>query len=84
MNSSTQIDEFVIEVDDGLNGEFQEVHRTPDPYCTLGGLQFNSTYRSRVRAVNSAGESAPSDVICMSTPESKYLEQNLQKFVLIH
>ncbi|XP_066929096.1 E3 ubiquitin-protein ligase TRIM9-like [Clytia hemisphaerica] len=69
MNSSTQIDEFVIEVDDGLNGDFQEVHRTPDPYCTLGGLQFNSTYRSRVRAVNSAGESTPSDVICMSTPE---------------
>jgi len=35
MTSSTRIDEYVIEVDDGINGEFQEVHRTPDPFCTL-------------------------------------------------
>jgi len=72
MTSSTRIDEYVIEVDDGINGEFQEVHRTPDPFCTLAGLQFNSVYRARVRAVNAAGESAPSDVIFMSTPEGKF------------
>ena len=69
--TSAQIVDYVIEVDDGMGGDFQEVHRTPDPFCTLGGLQFHSTYKAKVRATNLAGESLPSNEIVMSTPESK-------------
>ena len=69
--SLAKIENYVIEVDDGMGGEFQEVHRTPDMFCTLGGLQFDSTYRARVRATNETGESCPSHEIVMSTPESK-------------
>ena len=39
---SAKVENYVIEVDDGMGGDFQEVHRTPDMFCTLGGLQFDS------------------------------------------
>ena len=76
MTSSCQVDDYVIEVDDGMNGEFQEVHRTSQPHCTLGGLQFDSTYRARVCATNKAGDSGPSDVIYLNTPKGKQVSES--------
>ena len=76
---SAKVENYVIEVDDGMGGDFQEVHRTPDMFCTLGGLQFDSTYRARVRATNEAGESCSSHEIVMSTPESKFCFLSLKQ-----
>lgn len=63
--------DYIIEVDDGMRGAFQAVHRTPETSCWLGGLQFQSTYRARVIACNKAGEGPPSDVICLTTPDGE-------------
>ena len=70
-NDTSQIDGFTIDVDDGMNGDFQNVHQTEDLFCTLGGLQFRSTYRARVRAFNSTGEGSYSDVVYLTTPEGE-------------
>jgi len=69
MNNEVIVDSYFIEVDDGMAGEYQVVHETEEQICTLGGLQFCSTYRARVKATNESGESNPSDVIYLTTPK---------------
>ena len=62
---------FVVEIDDGNGGRFTEVYSGNKSRCTVGGLQFDSTYRARVRAYSSAGESLSSDVVYLGTPAGK-------------
>ena len=62
-------DGYVIEIDDGLGGPFDAVYRTDKLCCSLGGLQFRSTYRARVKAFNRAGEGPPSEVVYLTTPD---------------
>jgi len=39
--------------------------------CTVDGLHFNSTYKSRVKAFNSSGVGQYSKTLVMQTSESK-------------
>ena len=64
---------FVVEIDDGCGGNFTEVYRGNETQCTVSGLQFDSTYRARVRAHSSAGESQSSDVVYLGTADGKKL-----------
>ena len=72
ITSKSRPDGFVVELDDGMGGELQTVCETEKNYCSLGGLQFQSTYRARVKAFNKAGEGLPSDVVYLTTPDSKF------------
>ena len=62
---------FVVEIDDGNGGRFTKVYSGNKSRCTVGRLQFDSTYRARVRAYSSAGESLSSDVVYLGTPAGK-------------
>jgi tripartite motif-containing protein 9/67 len=64
---------FVVEIDDGCGGDFTEVYSGKKTSCTVSGLQFDSTYRARIRAYSSAGESQSSDVVYLGTPDGKNL-----------
>ena len=64
-------DGYLIEIDDGIGGSFEVVYETDKNFCSLGGLQFHSTYRARVRAFNRAGEGEPSEVVYLTTPDGK-------------
>ena len=70
-SDEVEIESYIIEVDDGMKGEFQSVHQTTEMSCTLGGLQFRSTYRARVRAVGTANVGQASEVVYLTTPEGK-------------
>lgn len=63
----------MVELDDGSGGNFIEVYRGNSLECTVQGLQFDSTYRARVKGVNTAGEGAPSDEVYLTTSDSKLL-----------
>ena len=71
-DKTSPVDEFAVEVDDGMGGKYQDVHHTEEMTCTLGGLQFCSTYRARIRAINSSGTSEPSEVIYLTTPAGMF------------
>lgn len=73
MLDSSCPDGYLIEIDDGMGGAFEVVYETEKSFCSLGGLQFHSTYRARVRAYNKAGEGVPSDVVYLTTPEGTYI-----------
>ena len=70
------VDGYVVEIDDGTSSgkedNFIEVYRGDRLECTISGLQFNSTYRARVKGFNKAGEGAPSDEVYLTTSDSKY------------
>lgn len=67
------VDGYVVEIDDGTSSgkedNFQEVYRGSCLECTVSGLQFNSTYRARVKGFNKAGEGAPSDEVYLTTSD---------------
>lgn len=49
----------------------QEVYVGTETICTVDGLHFNSTYKSRVKAFNSSGVGQYSKTLVMQTSESK-------------
>ena len=69
------VDGYVVEVDDGTSSgkedNFLEVYRGNCLECTVSGLQFNSTYRARVKGFNKAGEGVPSDEVYLTTSDGK-------------
>lgn len=59
----------------GLTGSTlssQEVYVGTETICTVDGLHFNSTYKSRVKAFNSSGVGQYSKTLIMQTSESTF------------
>lgn len=48
----------------------QEVYVGTETICTVDGLHFNSTYKSRVKAFNASGVGQYSKTLIMHTSES--------------
>ncbi|XP_022244342.1 E3 ubiquitin-protein ligase TRIM9-like isoform X1 [Limulus polyphemus] len=63
------VEGYILQLDDGNNGEFRDVYCGQETICTVDGLHFNSMYRARVKAVNSTGESPFSDPVSLQTAE---------------
>lgn len=54
----------------GSNVSLQEVYVGTETICTVDGLHFNSTYKSRVKAFNASGVGQYSKTLIMQTSES--------------
>lgn len=71
---SGNVDCYIVEIDT-LNREgdihqernFTKVYQGPRTKYTLRGLDYNVTVVARVKALNTAGESEPSDKVSLST-----------------
>lgn len=50
----------------------QEVYVGTETICTVDGLHFNSTYKSRVKAFNASGVGQYSKTLIMQTSESRF------------
>ncbi|XP_040916717.1 E3 ubiquitin-protein ligase TRIM9 isoform X4 [Toxotes jaculatrix] len=78
--STIAVDGYILELDDGNGGPFREVYVGTETICTVDGLHFNSTYKSRVKAFNASGVGQYSKTLIMQTSEMKlprYLNQSL-------
>ncbi|XP_051249767.1 E3 ubiquitin-protein ligase TRIM9 isoform X3 [Dicentrarchus labrax] len=67
--STIAVDGYILELDDGNGGPFREVYVGTETICTVDGLHFNSTYRSRVKAFNASGVGQYSKTLIMQTSE---------------
>uniref|UniRef100_A0A3B4B2D8 Uncharacterized protein n=1 Tax=Periophthalmus magnuspinnatus TaxID=409849 RepID=A0A3B4B2D8_9GOBI len=67
--STVAVEGYILELDDGSGGPFREVYVGPETICTVDGLHFNSTYKSRVKAFNSSGVGQYSKTLLMHTSE---------------
>ncbi|XP_067277113.1 E3 ubiquitin-protein ligase TRIM9 isoform X2 [Pseudorasbora parva] len=67
--STIAVDGYILELDDGNGGQFREVYVGTEMICTVDGLHFNSTYKSRVKAFNSSGVGQYSKTLVMQTSE---------------
>ncbi|XP_043112228.1 E3 ubiquitin-protein ligase TRIM9 isoform X7 [Puntigrus tetrazona] len=67
--STIAVDGYILELDDGNGGQFREVYVGIEMICTVDGLHFNSTYKSRVKAFNSSGVGQYSKTLVMQTSE---------------
>ena len=76
-------DGYLVEIDDGVGGAFEVVYETDKSFCSLGGLQFHSTYRARVRAFNRVGEGTPSEVVYLTTPEGMLMMILHKSFIVL-
>ncbi|KAG9275478.1 E3 ubiquitin-protein ligase TRIM9 isoform X1 [Astyanax mexicanus] len=68
--STIAVDGYILELDDGNGGQFREVYVGIETICTVDGLHFNSTYKSRVKAFNSSGVGQYSKTLVMQTSET--------------
>lgn len=69
VHRTTQVDGFILEMDDGAKGKFRDVYVGKDTVCTVDGLHFNSVYRARVAAYNKTGRSQHSDIVQLQTSD---------------
>ncbi|XP_073340140.1 E3 ubiquitin-protein ligase TRIM9 isoform X5 [Pagrus major] len=67
--STITVDGYILELDDGNGGPFREVYVGTETICTVDGLHFNSTYKSRVKAFNASGVGQYSKTLIMQTSE---------------
>ncbi|XP_031703212.1 E3 ubiquitin-protein ligase TRIM9 isoform X2 [Anarrhichthys ocellatus] len=67
--STIVVDGYILELDDGNMGLFREVYVGTETICTVDGLHFNSTYKSRVKAFNASGLGQYSKTLIMQTSE---------------
>ncbi|XP_040916720.1 E3 ubiquitin-protein ligase TRIM9 isoform X7 [Toxotes jaculatrix] len=67
--STIAVDGYILELDDGNGGPFREVYVGTETICTVDGLHFNSTYKSRVKAFNASGVGQYSKTLIMQTSE---------------
>ncbi|KAJ0063275.1 hypothetical protein NL108_015624, partial [Boleophthalmus pectinirostris] len=67
--STVAVEGYILELDDGSGGPFREVYVGAETICTVDGLHFNSSYRSRVKAFNSSGVGQYSKTLLMHTSE---------------
>ncbi|KAM3871118.1 E3 ubiquitin-protein ligase TRIM9 isoform 4-T4 [Diretmus argenteus] len=68
--STITVDGYILELDDGTGGQFREVYVGTETICTVDGLHFNSTYKSRVKAFNASGVGQYSKTLVMQTSET--------------
>ncbi|XP_028251753.1 E3 ubiquitin-protein ligase TRIM9 isoform X1 [Parambassis ranga] len=68
--SNIAVDGYILELDDGSGGPFREVYVGTETICTVDGLHFNSTYKSRVKAFNASGVGQYSKTLIMQTSEA--------------
>ncbi|XP_039898015.1 E3 ubiquitin-protein ligase TRIM9 isoform X4 [Simochromis diagramma] len=67
--STITVEGYILELDDGNGGPFREVYVGTETICTVDGLHFNSTYKSRVKAFNASGVGQYSKTLIMQTSE---------------
>uniref|UniRef100_A0A674MUE3 E3 ubiquitin-protein ligase TRIM9 n=1 Tax=Takifugu rubripes TaxID=31033 RepID=A0A674MUE3_TAKRU len=67
--STIAVDGYILELDDGNGGPFREVYVGTETICTVDGLHFHSTYKSRVKAFNASGVGQYSKTLIMQTSE---------------
>ncbi|XP_061599771.1 E3 ubiquitin-protein ligase TRIM9 isoform X2 [Cololabis saira] len=67
--STIAVEGYILELDDGNGGPFREVYVGPETICTVDGLHFHSTYKSRVKAFNASGVGQYSKTLIMQTSE---------------
>lgn len=67
---------YALDVSASLTGSavsLQEVYVGTETICTVDGLHFNSTYKSRVKAFNASGVGQYSKTLIMQTSESMFI-----------
>ncbi|KAM8833383.1 E3 ubiquitin-protein ligase TRIM9 isoform 2-T2 [Synchiropus picturatus] len=67
--STIAVEGYILELDDGNGGPFREVYVGTETICTVDGLHYHSTYRSRVKAFNGSGVGQYSKTLLMQTSE---------------
>lgn len=80
------IDCYIVEVDildreGDIHQErnFKKVYQGPRSKYTLRGLEYNKTALARVKALNTAGESEPSEEVSLSTEKGRSCDASLEE-----
>ncbi|XP_056914571.1 E3 ubiquitin-protein ligase TRIM9 isoform X1 [Takifugu flavidus] len=76
--STIAVDGYILELDDGNGGPFREVYVGTETICTVDGLHFHSTYKSRVKAFNASGVGQYSKTLIMQTSETGHPPCDIQ------
>lgn len=69
-----EIDTLDREGDIHQERNFTKVYQGPRTKYTLRGLDYNVTVLARVKALNTAGESEPSDEVSLSTEKGTWFQ----------
>ncbi|CAL8284028.1 unnamed protein product [Lota lota] len=67
--STIAVEGYILELDDGNGGQFREVYVGNETICTVDGLHYHSTYKSRVKAFNASGLGQYSKTLLLQTSE---------------